>query len=104
MSGIRPGTHGEVGQMITSVDSTAGHRFITEYDTEEICLTCGAVYVLAPDDVDPTHGRYETLTGDPIEWCSGDTTKLHGYERWCTNCESEECSHATAPCDCHRCN
>jgi hypothetical protein len=65
---------------ITSVWSSYGHRFMSDGgEATESCLTCGAMYMLVPDESDPTSGRYTTASdGEPAQ-CTGDTGMAHGY-------------------------
>lgn len=87
-----------------SVWSSYGHRFISSDDgTQDICLTCGALYELseAPADDISSH-RYHAANGDDPTECSGDTGRAHGYERHCHE-HDEPCPHTEHDCNCLLC-
>jgi hypothetical protein len=90
---------------MASVWSSYGHRF---YDgcgegCCETCMTCGATYriVETPDDTVSTHA-YQTNSGEEPDECTGNTSMVHGYERYC-DCEDgcENCAHN---CNCVLCD
>lgn len=64
---------------IISVWSSYGHRFIGDGDDHQICLTCGAVYELAPAIDEPTVGFYVAANGDNPQQCTRRTDMSHGY-------------------------
>lgn len=74
----------DVRPTITSVWSSYGHRFIGE-DSDEAgnhykrCLTCGALYQLAPRADDPTSGDYVAIDGSEPMACTGRIDMAHGY-------------------------
>jgi hypothetical protein len=74
---------------ITSVWSAFGHKFITDGEYE-VCLTCGAMYILRPLAGDPTCGEYLAADGSEPTTCSHDTSAEHGYEVD-TNCNCWQC-------------
>lgn len=97
----------------THVWSSNGHRFMgTDSETDESCLTCGALYALVPSDSDPSIGHYVASNGDAAQECTGRTDLVHGYER---NCEADNgrecqesrengtCKHTDHDCNCLQC-
>lgn len=116
--------------IVFGVEGGHGHQFdgspeSTEDPFEWIvpCLTCGARYLAVTRDADRTPPadpddpwyvtvRYETWSGDAPEWCSSDTSRVHGDApceadngRPCTGDGDEEgwCSHVTHACNCLMC-
>lgn len=65
---------------VSSVWSAYGHRFMSQDDNYESCLTCGAMYQLLALEDDPTRGEYLAMNGDAPMNCSHDTSMDHGYE------------------------
>lgn len=98
------------GVPITSVWSAYGHRFMSDGDGYESCLTCGAMYELA--DLGDGRGEYRALDGsEPME-CTRDTSMAHGYagERYChehqhpRDYSDHACSHVDHECNCLLCD
>lgn len=87
--------------MITAVWSSYGHRFMeTDSVHEEQCLICGARYRLVNDDPEnPTHGAYQTASGEEPQECTGRTDLVHGYERHCENDNGRPCTEYGEPCE-----
>ena len=90
----------------SSVWTSAGHRFTdTGRAYTESCLTCGAVFEMAPDDLtDPAGAIWEYIDLTP---CTRDTRQVHGeaecVDRDC-NClgDPDECIHVHE-CSCLFC-
>jgi len=100
--------HTENLPAITHVWSSFGHRFLSDGDGYESCLTCGAMYELVRRADDPTGGDYMAANGDDPMPCTGDTGMAHGYpgERFChehTEAPGDECVHTAHDCNCLRC-
>ena len=85
-----------VSYVYTSVWSSFGHRFMSDGDGQESCLTCGGVWSLSldesyysetepfdiwtdePGSVVYAYGRYHAANGDDPTKCTGDTAQCHG--------------------------
>ena len=85
-------------QVITSVWSSYGHRFISDGEGHGSCLVCGAVYQLVHTGLSGSSGMYTAACGAEPEECSGDTSMYHGDD--CA--QLDDCAHCH-PCRCLLC-
>jgi hypothetical protein len=78
----------------------------TDSETDESCLTCGAMYQLLPTPDGIAEGDYFTNAGETPQECTGNTQMVHGYpgERYCHGCNATDCEHTKHDCPCILCD